>query len=159
MWRERPINGSWSRPGYQRRSLNGSCDALVSAVAAYRSDYWTDLQARVGIVTGGAATTETAEEGLVISNRVNTAARIQSAAPPVRPVRSGGVVLGEGSEGGQWAGSSPPVWAKVLLTIFQIPSIRTSEKKSRNDTCPQAPSSTTTADAAAPSWVTETTLA
>ena len=33
-------------------------------------------------MTGGAATTETAEEGLVIGDRVNTAARIQSAAPP-----------------------------------------------------------------------------
>ncbi len=55
---------------------------LVSAVAAYGSEHGTDLQARVGVVTGGAATTETAEEGLVIGDRVNTAARIQSAAPP-----------------------------------------------------------------------------
>ena len=55
---------------------------LVSAVAAYGSEHATDLQARVGVVTGGAATTETAEEGLVIGDRVNTAARIQSAAPP-----------------------------------------------------------------------------
>ncbi len=55
---------------------------LVSAVAAYGSEHRTELQARVGIVTGGAATTETAEEGLVIGDRVNTAARIQSAAPP-----------------------------------------------------------------------------
>jgi predicted ATPase len=35
-------------------------------------------------VTGGAATTETPEEGLVIGDRVNTAARIQSVAPPGR---------------------------------------------------------------------------
>ena len=55
---------------------------LVSAVATYGSEHNTDLQARVGIVTGGAATTETAEEGLVIGDRVNTAARIQSPAPP-----------------------------------------------------------------------------
>jgi class 3 adenylate cyclase/tetratricopeptide (TPR) repeat protein len=55
---------------------------LVSAVAAYGSEHQTDLQARVGVVTGGAATTETTEEGLVIGDRVNTAARIQSAAPP-----------------------------------------------------------------------------
>jgi class 3 adenylate cyclase/tetratricopeptide (TPR) repeat protein len=55
---------------------------LASAVAAYGSEHGTNLQARVGIVTGGAATTETAEEGLVIGDRVNTAARIQSAAPP-----------------------------------------------------------------------------
>ena len=55
---------------------------LVSAVAAYGSEHATELQARVGIVTGGVATTETPEEGLVIGDRVNTAARIQSAAPP-----------------------------------------------------------------------------
>ncbi len=57
---------------------------LVSAVATYGAEHGTELQARVGIVTGGAATTETAEEGLVIGDRVNTAARIQSAAPPGR---------------------------------------------------------------------------
>ncbi|HLN05086.1 MAG TPA: adenylate/guanylate cyclase domain-containing protein [Acidimicrobiales bacterium] len=56
---------------------------LVSAVAAYGSEQQTaGLSARVGIVTGGAATTETPEEGLVIGDRVNTAARIQSVAPP-----------------------------------------------------------------------------
>ena len=54
---------------------------LVSAVAAYGSEHGTDLQARVGVVTGGVATTDTPEEGLVIGDRVNTAARIQSAAP------------------------------------------------------------------------------
>jgi class 3 adenylate cyclase/tetratricopeptide (TPR) repeat protein len=55
---------------------------LVSAVAAYGSEHQTELQARVGVVTGGVATTETPEEGLVIGDRVNTAARIQSAALP-----------------------------------------------------------------------------
>ena len=55
---------------------------LVSAVAGYGVEHGTELRARVGVVTGGAATTETAEEGLVIGDRVNTAARIQSAAPP-----------------------------------------------------------------------------
>ena len=55
---------------------------LTSAVAAYGNEHRTELQARVGVVTGGAATTETPEEGLVIGDRVNTAARIQSAAPP-----------------------------------------------------------------------------
>ena len=55
---------------------------LVSAVSAYGTEHGTELQAHVGIVTRGAATTETAKEGLVIGDRVNTAARIQSAAPP-----------------------------------------------------------------------------
>jgi class 3 adenylate cyclase/tetratricopeptide (TPR) repeat protein len=54
---------------------------LVSAVAAYGRDRAIDLAARVGVVTGEAATTETPEEGMVIGDRVNTAARIQSAAP------------------------------------------------------------------------------
>ena len=54
---------------------------LVSAVPAYGAERQIDLQARVGVVTGAAATA-TAEEGLVIGDRVNTAARIQSAAPP-----------------------------------------------------------------------------
>ena len=55
---------------------------LTSAVAAYGSEHGTELQARVGVASGEAATTETAEEGLVIGDRVNTAARIQAAAPP-----------------------------------------------------------------------------
>jgi class 3 adenylate cyclase/tetratricopeptide (TPR) repeat protein len=55
---------------------------LISAVSAYGNERGTALEARVGIVTGEAATTETAEEGLVIGDRVNTAARIQSVAPP-----------------------------------------------------------------------------
>ena len=55
---------------------------LVSAVAAYGDGHESELTARIGVVTGGAATTESAEEGLVIGDRVNTAARIQSVAPP-----------------------------------------------------------------------------
>jgi class 3 adenylate cyclase/tetratricopeptide (TPR) repeat protein len=54
---------------------------LTSVVAAYGRDHAVDLAARVGVVTGEAATTETPEEGMVIGDRVNTAARIQSAAP------------------------------------------------------------------------------
>src|SRR5208282_3653381 len=49
---------------------------------AYGSERGADLAARVGIVTGGAATTDTPEEGMVVGDRVNTAARIQSVAPP-----------------------------------------------------------------------------
>ena len=63
------------------RAVRASLE-LLSAVAAYGSEHQADLQARVGIVTGEAATTATAEEGRVIGDRVNTAARIQSAAPP-----------------------------------------------------------------------------
>ena len=58
---------------------------LVAAVASYGADYAPNgLRARVGVVTGTAATTDTAEEGLVVGDRVNTAARIQAAAPPGR---------------------------------------------------------------------------
>ncbi len=53
---------------------------LISAVAAFGRDHRVDLAARVGVVTGDAATTETPEEGMVIGDRVNTAARIQSIA-------------------------------------------------------------------------------
>ena len=55
---------------------------LVSAVANYGNEHaGSGLQARVGIVTGTAAITETPEEGLVVGDRVNTASRIQAAAP------------------------------------------------------------------------------
>jgi predicted ATPase/class 3 adenylate cyclase len=54
---------------------------MVSAVSVYGIEHGPELRARVGVVTGGAATTETPEEGMVIGDRVNTAARIQSAAP------------------------------------------------------------------------------
>ncbi|MGA2527917.1 MAG: adenylate/guanylate cyclase domain-containing protein [Acidimicrobiales bacterium] len=54
---------------------------LVAAVSAYGNEHGLSLAARVGVVTGGAATTETPEEGMVIGDRVNTAARIQSLAP------------------------------------------------------------------------------
>jgi class 3 adenylate cyclase/tetratricopeptide (TPR) repeat protein len=75
----------WGAPVAQEDDAERAVRAgleLVSAVSAYGSEHGTSLQARVGIVTGEAATTETAEEGLVIGDRVNTAARIQSAAPP-----------------------------------------------------------------------------
>jgi class 3 adenylate cyclase/tetratricopeptide (TPR) repeat protein len=55
---------------------------LVSAVSAYGREHEVDLQARAGVATGEVATTETADEGLVIGDRVNTASRIQSAAAP-----------------------------------------------------------------------------
>ena len=74
----------WGAPVAQEDDAERAVRAgleLVSAVSAYGSGHGTSLQARIGIVTGEAATTETAEEGLVIGDRVNTAARIQSVAP------------------------------------------------------------------------------
>ena len=41
-----------------------------------------DLRARAGIVTGQAALLVNREEGVVVGDRVNTAARIQAAADP-----------------------------------------------------------------------------
>jgi len=55
---------------------------LIASVGAYGSEHGGSIFARVGIVTGSAATTETPEEGMVIGDRVNTAARIQSIAAP-----------------------------------------------------------------------------
>ncbi len=63
------------------RAVRAGLD-LISAVAAYGSAHGFDLKARVGIVTGAVVTVERAEEGLVTGDRVNTAARVQSAAPP-----------------------------------------------------------------------------
>jgi len=58
---------------------------LVSAVEAYGAQYSaTGLAARVGIVTGRVATTETPEEGLVVGDEVNTASRVQATAPAGR---------------------------------------------------------------------------
>jgi predicted ATPase/class 3 adenylate cyclase len=64
------------------RAVRAGLD-LVAAVSSYGSEQGSvGLTARVGVVTGTAATTETAEEGFVVGDRVNTAARIQSVAPP-----------------------------------------------------------------------------
>ncbi len=75
----------WGAPVAQEDDAERAVRAgleLVSAVKSYGAERQVELEARVGIVTGGAATTETAEEGLVIGDRVNTAARIQAVAPP-----------------------------------------------------------------------------
>jgi class 3 adenylate cyclase/tetratricopeptide (TPR) repeat protein len=55
---------------------------LLESVASYGHETGVDLSARVGIVTGRTATVAAADEGLVVGDRVNTAARIQAAAPP-----------------------------------------------------------------------------
>src|SRR5207253_428128 len=57
------------------------------------------------------------------------------------------------------AGGSPPVRTKVLLMIFQVPSISANAKKSTNDTVPQKPSSTRTAEATSSVCSTEVTRA
>ena len=56
---------------------------LVDAVEAYGDRLGIDgLQVRVGVVTGRAAATDQLDEGIVVGDRVNTAARIQSIAAP-----------------------------------------------------------------------------
>ena len=55
---------------------------LVSEVARYGEKVNIALQARAGVVTGQAASWSQPGEGLVVGDRVNTAARIQSAAEP-----------------------------------------------------------------------------
>ena len=55
---------------------------LVAAVSTYGHGRGSALEARVGIVTGAAATSDTTHQGMVVGDRVNTAARIQSVAPP-----------------------------------------------------------------------------
>jgi len=64
------------------RAVRAGLD-LVAAVCSYGAERaQVEISARVGVVTGMAATTETPEEGFVVGDRVNTAARIQSVAPP-----------------------------------------------------------------------------
>ena len=56
---------------------------LVDAVAALRHEIQApELQARAGVVTGQAALVARPEEGVVVGDRVNTAARVQAAADP-----------------------------------------------------------------------------
>lgn len=55
---------------------------LVDAVPAYGATAGVELGARVGVASGSAATVEAHDEGLVVGDRVNLAARIQAAALP-----------------------------------------------------------------------------
>ncbi len=56
---------------------------LVREVAAFGARVGApDLQARGGVATGRAASWASSSEGLVVGDRVNTAARVQGAAPP-----------------------------------------------------------------------------
>jgi len=56
---------------------------LVASVAAFAEQVGApELRARGGIVTGRAASWASSSEGLVVGDRVNTASRVQSAAPP-----------------------------------------------------------------------------
>ena len=57
---------------------------LISAIGAYGAEHAAELEARVGVASGLVATSENTDEGLVSGDRVNTAARIQAAAPPGR---------------------------------------------------------------------------
>ena len=56
---------------------------LVDAVTALQPQVATaDLRARAGVVTGQAALLASQQEGVVVGDRVNTAARVQAAAEP-----------------------------------------------------------------------------
>jgi predicted ATPase/class 3 adenylate cyclase len=75
----------WGVPGAREddaeRAVRAGLD-LVAGVASYGVEKaGVAIAARVGIVTGTAATTESREEGFVVGDRVNTAARIQAVAP------------------------------------------------------------------------------
>jgi class 3 adenylate cyclase/tetratricopeptide (TPR) repeat protein len=63
------------------RAVRAGLD-LISAVEAFGAESDVQLAARVGIVTGRAATATGSAEALVVGDRVNTAARIQAAAQP-----------------------------------------------------------------------------
>jgi tetratricopeptide (TPR) repeat protein len=84
----------WGTPVAQEddpeRAVRAALD-LVQAVAALGEQVgWPDLKARAGVLTGEAAVTLGASgEGMVAGDLVNTASRIQAAAPP------GAVYVGE----------------------------------------------------------------
>ena len=64
------------------RSVRASLE-LVDAVQAFGEAHQLEgLAARVGVVTGQAAAMDSVEEGIVVGDRVNTAARIQALAEP-----------------------------------------------------------------------------
>ena len=63
------------------RAVRAALD-LVDAVPAYGEAQGLALQARAGVVTGRAASLGNPLEGIVVGDRVNTAARLQAAAPP-----------------------------------------------------------------------------
>ncbi|MGH9169775.1 MAG: adenylate/guanylate cyclase domain-containing protein, partial [Acidimicrobiales bacterium] len=74
----------WGAPVAQEDDAERAVRAgleLVSAVSAYGTSSGLEMNARIGIATGAAVTTETTAEGIVVGDRVNTAARIQTAAP------------------------------------------------------------------------------
>ena len=64
------------------RAVRASLE-LVDAVQAFGEAHQLEgLAARVGVVTGQAAAMDSVEEGIVVGDRVNTAARIQALAEP-----------------------------------------------------------------------------
>ena len=64
------------------RAVRASLE-LVDAVHAFgEAHHLEGLAARVGVVTGQAAAMDSVEEGIVVGDRVNTAARIQALAEP-----------------------------------------------------------------------------
>jgi class 3 adenylate cyclase/tetratricopeptide (TPR) repeat protein len=84
----------WGAPAAKEDDAERAVRAALDLVAGVRSlggEVGTrDLQARVGVLTGEAAVTLGAQgEGMVAGDLVNTASRIQSAAPP------GAVLVGE----------------------------------------------------------------
>ena len=71
------------------RAVRAALD-VVDAVAVFGAEVGApDLRARAGVVTGQVAALENPGEGLVVGDRVNTASRVQAAAPP------GGVLVDE----------------------------------------------------------------
>ncbi|HEY2636989.1 MAG TPA: adenylate/guanylate cyclase domain-containing protein, partial [Solirubrobacteraceae bacterium] len=76
----------WGTPTARENDAESAVRAaleVVDAVESFGAEAGADgLRARAGVVTGQVAAVDTPDEGLVVGDRVNTAARVQSAAAP-----------------------------------------------------------------------------
>jgi class 3 adenylate cyclase len=100
----------WGAPVAQEDDAERAVRAaleIVDAVSVFGREVGAPgLQGRAGVVTGQVAAVVNSGEGLVVGDRVNTAARVQSVAPPgcvfvdevTRGVTSAAIVYEDGGE-------------------------------------------------------------
>jgi class 3 adenylate cyclase/tetratricopeptide (TPR) repeat protein len=109
---------------------------IVDAVAVFGAEVGDPgLRARAGVVTGQAAAMESAHEGLVVGDRVNTASRVQSAAAPgsvlvdevTRQVSSAAIVFEDAGEHSVKGKAEPLRLYRVVRVVAGIGGSERSE--------------------------------